>query len=111
MDSNLTCPTCKQTIQIIWNFCPNCGTTLRKKPLSTSLPRQLLIYLVSFVIPILGFKYAFRYLREDNNKAQVVGIITIVVIVLSIAATIISLKSFMDYYSKILNNISLGRYP
>lgn len=111
MEPNLTCPTCKQPTQLVWNFCPNCGTTLRKKPLSTSFSKQLFIYLLSFFIPVLGFRYAFQYLKQEDKKSRIIGIITFLVTVISIGITIITLKNFMDYYSKILNDISAGRYP
>lgn len=111
MEENTACKVCRQPIQISWNFCPNCGNTLRERPLSTSFGKQLLIYSISFFLPPFGLGYAFKYLKQDNPRSKIVGVIAILLTILSIAGIIIAFKSFMDYYSKILNSIGTGRYP
>ncbi|OGK11558.1 hypothetical protein A2954_01725 [Candidatus Roizmanbacteria bacterium RIFCSPLOWO2_01_FULL_37_12] len=111
MEEKTSCNVCKQPIQISWNYCPNCGNTLREKPLSTSLGKQLLIYSISFLLPPFGLGYAFKYLKQDGAKSKAVGVISIGLTILSILVIIISFKSFMDYYSKILNSMGSGLYP
>ncbi|OGK24169.1 hypothetical protein A3A46_00465 [Candidatus Roizmanbacteria bacterium RIFCSPLOWO2_01_FULL_37_13] len=111
MEVGTACTVCKQPIQVNWNFCPNCGNILRVKPLSTSVLRQLVIYSVSFFLPPFGLGYAFKYLRQDDRKARIIGIISIILTILSIYAIIMSFKMFMDYYSKILKSIDTGSYP
>lgn len=111
MEVNSSCSVCKQTIEVSWNFCPNCGNTLRVKPLSTSITRQIGIYALSFFLPPFGLGYAFKYIRQNDRKVRIIGIISIILTILSTAALIISFKMFMDYYSKILNNINTGSYP
>jgi len=105
------CSVCNQSIQVIWNFCPNCGNTLRAKPLSTSLMRQLVIYAISFFLPPFGLGYAFKYLKQKDNKVRIVGVIAIILTVISLASIVITFKVFMDYYSKLLNSIGTGHYP
>lgn len=111
MEPNITCTICKLSIQASWNFCPNCGKILREKPLSTSLFKQLTIYAISFFLPPFGLGMAFQYLKQKETKARMIGIISIFLTVLSIVLVIMTFKSFMDYYSKILNNIGSGNYP
>ena len=111
MEDNIVCKVCKQPIQISWNFCPNCGNTLRERPLSTSLGKQLLIYSISLFLPPFGLGYALKYLKQDNSKSKAVGIIAILLTLLSIAGMIIAFKNLMDYYSKILNNLGTVNYP
>ena len=111
MEENTSCKICKQPIQISWNFCPNCGNTLRVRPLSTSIGKQLLIYAVSFFLPPFGLGYAFKYLKQDDTKAKIVGVISILLTILSVVGMIIAFKNFMDQYSKILNNLGTGNYP
>ena len=111
MEASTACNVCKQPIQVNWNFCPNCGNTLRIKPLPTSVLKQLLIYAVSFFLPPFGLGYAFKYLRQDDRKSRIIGIISIILTILSIVMVEITFKAFMDYYSKILNSIGGGNYP
>ena len=111
MEASTACNVCNDPIQVNWNFCPNCGNILRVKPLSTSVLRQLVIYSVSFFLPPFGLGYAFKYLRQDDRKARIIGIISIILTILSIYAIIMSFKMFMDYYSKILKSIDTGSYP
>src|SRR3990167_3219940 len=111
MEVNNSCPVCKQTIEVSWNFCPNCGNTLRVKPLSTSITRQIGIYALSFFLPPFGLTYAFKYVKQNDTKTRIIGIISIIITVLSIALLLLTFKMFMDYYSKILNSINTGSYP
>jgi len=110
MEVSTACTICKQPIEVNWNFCPNCGNVLRIKPLSTSVLRQLVIYAVSFFLPPFGLGYAFKYLRQSDHKSRMIGIVSIIFTVLSIAAIVISFKMFMDYYAKILKSIDTGQY-
>ena len=68
MDSRLTCP--------------------QEKPLSTSLTKQLLIYLLSVSLSPLGLWPAVRYLRQKDEKAKKIGLVAIFLTVISIVLTI-----------------------
>ena len=111
MEPSAECPTCKLTIQGAWNFCPNCGQTLREKPLSTSILRQLVIYLISFFLPPFGLGWAFKYLRQKETSAKIIGVISILLTIISVALLIASFKMMADYYSKMLNGLGTGTYP
>jgi len=75
MDSRLTCP--------------------QEKPLSTSLTKQLLIYLLSVSLPPLGLWPAVRYLRQKDEKAKKIGLVAILLTLVSIAVTIWAAAEFI----------------
>ncbi len=100
------CPVCQQPIVSAWNFCPNCGHSLREQPLSLSIWKQLGIYLLSFFLPPFGLTPAFKYLKQKDPKAKLVGLIAIILTAASIIVLILSYKAFMDYYAKILNSLT-----
>lgn len=105
MDDILLCPICQFKIQNDWFFCPNCAKNLKEKIPVISIPKQILIYLVSFFLSPLGLGWGLKYVRSKDNKIKTIGIISIVLTVLSIILMIGVFKSFIDQYAKILNNI------
>jgi len=105
MDNNLLCPTCRFKTQSEWFFCPNCGKELKEKIPVISIPKQILIYSVSFFLTPLGLGWGLKYVRSKDSKIKTVGIISIVLTILAIILMIGVLKSFIDQYSKILNNL------
>ena len=111
MKESTVCTICKQAIQVNWNFCPNCGNTLRIRPLPTSLGKQLLIYAISFFLPPFGLGYAFKYLKQNDRKTRIIGMVSIILTTFSVIAIIITFKMLMDYYAKILRSIGTGQYP
>ena len=88
------CPLCKYVVQKSWYFCPNCSKKLKMKPLSTSVWRQIGVYLISSLIPPFGIFPAFNYLRQSTWKARTVGIICLLLTVLSIV--------LMTWYTEVL---------
>jgi hypothetical protein len=53
---------------------------------------------------------AFKYLKQNDKKAKMVGIVSIILTVLSLVIAVWSVKAFMDYYSNILNSAGLGTF-
>lgn len=105
MDSNLLCPTCQYKTLPDWYFCPNCGKNLKEAPLDVSIGKQILIYSVSFFLTPLGLGWGLKYVKSKDNKIKTIGIISIVLTVISIIFMMIASKSFIDQYTKMLNNI------
>jgi hypothetical protein len=105
MDNSLLCPVCQFKIQSDWFFCPNCAKELKEKIPEISIGKQILIYSVSFFLSPLGLGWGLKYVRSNDNKTKTIGIISIVLTVLSIILMSIAFKSFIDQYSKILNNL------
>jgi hypothetical protein len=105
MDNNLLCPACKLKIQSDWFFCPNCAKKLKEKVPVISIPKQILIYSVSFFLSPLGLGWGLKYVCFKDKKIKTIGIISIVLTVLSIILMISTFKSFIDQYAKLLNNL------
>lgn len=82
------CPTCHLPVLPTWYFCPNCGTKLGEKPLSTSVLTQAGIYLFSIFLPViafLGIKFwpGMKYLRSSDWTRKQIGIVAIGLMILS----------------------------
>lgn len=98
-----TCPLCKKTIPADAFFCPYCGKKIKEPPISVSLSSQLKVYIISFFLAPFGLILAFKYLRQNNQKAKIIGIVGIVLTVISISVSITTgLAVFHEFY-KMLN--------
>ena len=84
MENSPVCPVCHLEVKSTDYFCFNCGKNLRPKPLSTSLTKQITIYLESFFLPPYGLIIGLRYLKQKDNASKIVGIASIVLTVISI---------------------------
>jgi len=100
MDSQVTCPNCKWSVSSSDFFCPVCGKNLKEKLLSTSLTRQLLIYLLSVFLPPFGIWPAIKYLRQSDDKSKKIGLAAIFLTVISIVITIWLTAGFINSFSK-----------
>lgn len=99
-----TCPKCQLPILSNFYFCPNCGKSLRPKPLSTSIGKQLGVYLLSLFIPPFGLVPAFKYLLQKETKAKVVGGVAIILTAVSIVITINLTLSLVNQIKSQLNS-------
>lgn len=82
------CPSCKNPILPSYFFCPNCGKALQKRPLATSVGKQIEVYLVSVFLPPFGLVPGFKYLFQPDGKSKVVGVVCLVLSVASIWLTV-----------------------
>lgn len=105
---NNQCPACNFEINPEWYFCPNCGKQLREAPITITIPKQILIYFVSFFLAPLGLGWGLKYIRHSDPRIRTIGIISIILTVFSIILMISSFKYFMDEYSKTLNGLMKG---
>jgi hypothetical protein len=83
----LTCKYCQGNIDLTEYFCPHCGKKLKDPPLSTTLGRQIYIYLFSLLLPPLGIWPAIRYLRQGDEKSKKIGITALILTVISVVVT------------------------
>jgi len=88
MLDSLVCPTCHIEVRSTDYFCYNCGRNLKPKPPSTSITRQIIIYLESFFIPPYGIVIGIHYLRQNDIKSKIVGVIAIILTVISLVLVI-----------------------
>lgn len=101
---NLSCPKCGYQIQEAYYFCPNCGNKLKNPPLSTTLAKQLYLYLISIILPPVGLFPGIKYLLDRNPTAKIIGII---LITLTLLSTVISIKLTMDFVNSQIANTNL----
>jgi hypothetical protein len=103
MDPTLICHGCKQPILPQDYFCPNCGRKIKDKPQSTTILRQIFVYLISFFLPPVGLWPAVKYLRQKDNKSKMIGLVAIILTVISFAISIWLYFGFIDTVNKQLN--------
>jgi len=101
---NSSCSKCGYQILDTYYFCPNCGNKLKNPPLSTSLGKQLYLYIISILLPPIGLFPGIKYLLDKNPTAKIIGII---LITLTLLSTIISVKLTLDFVNSQLLNTSL----
>ena len=92
----VTCPKCHIAIRPTDYFCFNCGTNLHPKPLSTSIPTQLLIYTGSIFLAPMGLIWGWRYIRQPETKSKIVGSIAITLTIITLIIATILIKNFMN---------------
>ncbi len=87
------CPVCHQTLLPSYYYCPNCGTKVNAKPLSTSLWAQAGLYLFSIILPMIGFIFVTkwqgsRYFNSLDPKLKRIGLIAWILLLISTIVTI-----------------------
>lgn len=102
-----TCPFCNTAVSLSSFFCQNCGKKLRERPLSTSILRQIFIYLVSMLLPPYGIWYGIKYLNQNNNNAKAIGIVAIVLTLISLILVIVTTMSLLNTMNQLLS----GKMP
>ncbi|OGH24721.1 MAG: hypothetical protein A3B47_00635 [Candidatus Levybacteria bacterium RIFCSPLOWO2_01_FULL_39_24] len=113
MEPQLNCPNCKQNIATSDYFCPNCGKKLKDKPLSTTIARQIFVYSFSLLLPPLGLWPAIRYLKQESDKARMIGFIAIVLTIISTAVELWLGLGFINTFNQQFNqqlNSNLNLY-
>ena len=103
MEPNITCSQCKAVTATTSYFCPNCGKQLRKKPISTSVGKQIYIYAISVLFPPLGLWWGIPLLFQSDSKSKIVGLVAIVLTVVSVFITI---KLFFDFYQSLTSDFN-----
>jgi hypothetical protein len=88
MEPQLSCPNCKQNIAAQDFFCPNCGKKIKDKPQSTTVLRQIYVYLLSALLPPLGLWPAVKYLKQKDNKSKMIGYIAVALTVISVVISL-----------------------
>lgn len=102
------CPGCHVSVRPTDYFCSNCGKNLHPPPLSTSIGRQIYIYLGSVFLPPIGFLWGIRYLRQSDRKSRIVGTAAIVLTFLILYLAYIYTMQFLDSVKSQLNTQMQG---
>lgn len=106
--SQKRCPKCNAEVSESAYFCSNCGQALKPKPVETSIGKQIVIYAISFFLAPFGLGYAIKYLKQADKKAKIIGLISLVLTVVSIALFIEVAKSFFEQQYSALDVITTG---
>lgn len=80
------CSKCHYSLLPEFYFCPNCGEKIII--LSTGVWAQTKLYMHSIILPFLCYLtiskwYGIRYVRSDNTKTKIVGMVAIVLLLSS----------------------------
>lgn len=82
------CPKCQSPIAEANYFCPNCGHKIKEPPVSVTITKQIGIYLLSILLPPLGLWPGIKYLRQSDQKAQIIGAVAIILTIFSIIISV-----------------------
>lgn len=108
--NEILCTGCHLSVFTDWYYCPNCGKTLKVKPIVVSIGKQIFIYLVSFFFAPLGLMWGIKYVRNSDKKTRIVGLVSIVLTLLALGLTIYGFSSIMGKYTNMLNGLGNGIY-
>lgn len=84
----LVCDFCHVVSSPEFFFCPNCGKELRKKPLSTSVFKQVGLYLFAFFLPPFGLFPGIKYIKQNSQTEKLVGLVMILLTIISTLITV-----------------------
>ena len=104
VNSQLTCPHCGNLILPESYFCPSCGQKLKDKPPSTTIAKQIVIYLTSFFLPPLGLWPAFKYIKQKDSKSKTIGFVALFLTIVSLIVSIWITTNFINSIKKQVNN-------
>lgn len=106
MENNLpqTCPSCHTALPQNSFFCFQCGKKIKEPPVSTTILRQIGLYLLSFFLPPLGLWPAVKYLRQDDQKAKIIGIVCIILTIVSTVATLWATMEVVQTFNKTMQS-------
>lgn len=91
----LRCPSCNAEVAENAFFCSNCGKPLKTRPESTSIGRQIVVYLISFFLAPLGLFFAWKYLKSPDKKSKYIGITIIILTAVAVIAVFLTAKTFL----------------
>ena len=99
MDETSLCPACHIAVRPTDYFCFNCGKNLHAAPPGTTTTDQIKLYLGSVFLVPMGIFWGLRYLRVDNGRSKIVGIIAMA---LSVVTFIVAVR----YTVNLVNTIN-----
>jgi len=77
---------------------------------STTVGRQIFVYLLSFFLPPLGLWPGIKYLKQKDDKSRMIGFVAILLTIISFALTIWFALGFINIFNQQLNsNLNLYR--
>src|SRR3990167_951881 len=102
---NNVCKYCKNPIAESFYFCPNCGKKLKEPPFKFSWGKTIAILLESILLPPFGLIPGIKYILKDDHKAQMIGMITIGLTIISTVVMIIFTINLINSTKKTYNDL------
>lgn len=99
------CSSCGHALHNDFHFCPGCGKAITNKALSTSLSKQIFIYVVSFCFAPFGLRWVLPYMREKTLSGKLIGVTALILTLTSISIALFTALHVGTYYSKMLNGL------
>ena len=76
-------------------YCPKCGKEFRPKYPVTSLVKQAKVFLLSFLLPPLGFWYGLKYSIVNDAVSRRVALAAILLTSISLVLIYLLVQSFL----------------
>ena len=109
MDNQLLCPNCKNQVDKVAFYCPTCGKKVKEKPAGMGVWNILGLFTLSALLPPLNIGLSIKYIKDPNQKAKIVGWISIgIMILVLILATLWSIKIVNDINRQV--EAEMGKY-
>lgn len=77
---------------------------LGDKSLSTTVGKQIFIYLMSALLPPLGLWPGIKYLKQNSEKSRMIGFIAITLTIISTAITVWLTLGFINTFNQQVNS-------
>lgn len=104
------CNRCHSEVSESFYFCPHCGHKIKEPPYHFSVISAVSILLIAFLFPPFGLIPGFRYLKNKDMRAKMVGILAIVVTAVSFILFIIFLQKYINMMNDTINSINSVSY-
>ena len=106
-NSKTVCLVCHQAVSEQDYFCPNCGNSLKEKPVEISALMLIGLYALAIFLPPLGLWPGIKYVMKKSPEAKQVGAIMIVLTLVSSALSIWAIFALFNNYLGQINGAGL----
>lgn len=100
------CVYCHATISSLANYCPECGKMQGGTVYSNSIPKQVLIYFVSFFLPPFGLRYVWQYYRKGDSVSKRIAFVALILTIISIVLSFFIANQIMNSVNQSLNDLN-----
>ena len=104
------CKRCHNQVSETFYFCPHCGYKIKEPPYHFSIIGTISILLISFLFPPFGLIPGFKYLRKDDKRAKLVGILAIVVTGIALFLFAYFIQLYLNMLNNTINSINPAYY-
>lgn len=104
MEENV-CSMCHVMVRPTDYFCYNCGKNLHQKPPSITLFDQVMLYLGSIFLAPMGVIWGIRYIRQEDQKSKIVGLVAMT---LSVIVIIVVLQYTLSFLHSVSSQVGSG---